>query len=320
MSQNVSVIIPCFNASKFICRAVESVLAQNEIPLPQIIIVNDASTDDTGEVIRGLAESHPNVEAYDNSKNLGPAGSRNYALSKVTGDWVAVLDADDAYEPGRLKRLMEAAEENSLDVIADLPLMYDLAADSFSPDQLSTSENEIELLSVSHFLGHDSESGLDLGLLKPVFSRRLLTEGLLRYPESIRHAEDCALYVSLVRSGLKFGLLREAYYIFSTRIGAISGAFSPGSVTQVDYLSIAQQARNMKTEFSAAGELDRELEGLLDAREARALLANRRYGWSVLRMREFGRLYNWLRQNPGNLISLLRVLVAKLLGHRGLPD
>ena len=317
---NISVVIPCYNASKFIGRSVMSVLSQIGIPTPQVILVNDASTDDTGDVIRNLAAENPSVEAYDNLVNIGPGGTRNYALSKAKGDWVAILDADDAYEPTRLKRLVEMAEKHYLDVIADLPIMYDLAAGELSPKQLPTSTGEVSLLNFTDFLEHDERTGLDLGLLQPIFRRRLLTEGLLVYPRDIRHAEDCALYISLARSGCKFGLLREAYYLFSTRIGSVSGLFSPGSVTKVDYLSIAKQAKEMREEFSAAGDLDSELDALLIRREANALHANRKYGWSVLRMREFKRLFSWLKQDPMNCIVLLRIILVKVAGHRGPPE
>jgi succinoglycan biosynthesis protein ExoO len=320
LNMKVSVVIPCYNASKFVGRAVASVLAQVGIPTPQIILVNDSSTDNTRAVIRELADEHASVEVYDTHENLGPSGARNLALSKVNADWVAVLDADDAYEPNRLKRLIEVAESEKLDIIADLPLMYDLMAKSLAPDQLPESKGNVSLLNFSDFLGHDDETGLDLGLLQPVFNTRLLSSGQLVYPETLRHAEDCEMYISLTKSGLRFGLLREAYYLFSTRIGAISRTFSPGSVTRVDYLSIAQQAKVMRANFMASGELDPELEKLLIERESRALLANRRYGWSVLRMREYRRLIRWLFQSPTNFFVLMKTIKVKIKGHRGLPD
>ena len=320
LDMKVSVVIPCYNASKFIGRADGSVLAQIGIPTPQIILVNDCSTDNTRAVITRLANEHESVEAYDTHQNLGPSGARNLALSKVNGDWVAILDADDAYEPNRLKRLIEVAESEKLDIIADLPLMYDLRAESLAPNQLQVNKGNVSLLHFSDFLGHDDETGLDLGLLQPVFKAGLISDGRLLYPETLRHAEDCELYISLTRSGLRFGLLREAYYLFSTRIGAISRRFSPGSVTRVDYLSIAQRAKVMRADFLASGDLDSELEKLLIEREQRALLANRRYGWSVMRMGEFSRLLSWLRQNPTNFVALVKIIMAKLAGHRGLPS
>lgn len=316
----VSVIIPCYNAARFVGRAVASALAQEGIAPPQVILVNDASTDDTAKVIRDLAAAHPTVEAHDNPENLGPAGTRNHALAKASGDWIAVLDADDAYGPGRLARLVARAEAEDLAVIADLPVMYDLGADAPAPEQLPTAPGEVSLLGFTDFLGHDAASGLDLGLLKPLYRRSLLDSGVLAYPEGVRHGEDCALYVALTRAGHRFGLLREAHYLFSTRVGALSGAFSPGSVTDVDYLSIARQARSMREDFAAEGILDPALETLLNTREEKALLANRRYGWTVLRKREFGRLGRWLRQSPENPKALARVIGAKLRGQRGLPE
>ena len=79
----------------------------------------------------------------------------------------------------------------------------------------------------ANFWTPDAETRLDLGLLKPIFRSDLKSKGLLHYPTHLRHAEDFALYAKLLRKGVRFVLLREAYYRFSTRM-ALSGGFSPG--------------------------------------------------------------------------------------------
>ncbi len=76
------------------------------------------------------------------------------------------------------------------------------------------------------------------------------------------------LYVTLLRQGLAFGLLREAHYIFSTRIGAVSGRFSPGSVTRVNYRGLARQSAALATDLAASDELTPVLDDLLTLRRA----------------------------------------------------
>lgn len=315
----VSIVIPCYNAAQFLPRAVASALAQTGIAPPQVVLVDDGSTDDTARVMADLAARHPSVEAHANPRNMGPAATRNRAIAQATGTWIAVLDADDAYLPGRMARLTAVARDRRLDAIADLPVYYDLAADCRAPRQMPAPGGVTEL-GFADFLGHDAETGLDLGLLKPVFHRDLLVRGLLRYPEQVRHGEDCALYVALTRAGARFGLLREAHYLFSTRVGAVSGRFSPGSVTPVDYPSLARQADALRATLAAEGALDVDIDRLLDARKAHVLQLNRRYGWTLLRKAQMGRLRAWLAQDPGNRRALWRVLRAKLGGQRGMPD
>lgn len=313
---SISVIIPTYRAADFVTRAVASVLAQEGIETPQVILVDDASGDATGAVIADLAAHHETVEAYSNPQNLGPAGTRNRAIERATGDWIAVLDADDAYAQGRLARLIAVADAENLDAIADLPVFWDLAADCAAPDQLPQS-GVVTRPSMVDFLRLDPETGLDLGLLKPVFRRRLVQTGLWQYPENIRHGEDSALYLTLVQAGVRFGLLHEAHYKFSTRVGAVSGTYSPGSVTDVDYLAVIAQTETLRAHLAATGALTAELASVLDARRAYLLGLNRAYGWTCLRKGDWRRLRRWLAQGSGNAKALADVAWAKLRGHRG---
>jgi len=99
----VSVIIPTYNAQKFVGRAIRSVLAQTRLP-QEIIVVDDGSTDGTGEAIRREFGSQVRYHYQD---NRGPSAARNAGIRLSTGDWVAFLDADDTWQPEKLE-LQEA--------------------------------------------------------------------------------------------------------------------------------------------------------------------------------------------------------------------
>ena len=318
---SVSVILPVYNAEAYLRRAVLSVEQQDWAGDLQIVIVDDCSTDGTGVVVAELAAADPRIVVLSCAENQGPAAARNLGIDHATGDWLAVLDADDAYAPARLSRLVATAQEEQLDAIADLLVLYDLAADCRAPesDQYPAS-GEVQQLKLEDFLKNDPETGLDLGLLKPVFHRSLEETGLLHYPSHLRHGEDCALYIALVQAGKRFGLLREAHYLFSTRIGVVSQKLSPGSVTDVDYRSVAAEADRLRSVLRDRGDLDQNIDALLAARVATALKQNRRYGWSMLRRKEWRRLARWFRKNPKNIGTLLSVIGSKAAGHRGLPD
>lgn len=314
----VSVVIPAYNCARFFPRALASVQAQEGVTL-EIVAVNDASTDDTLAVLRRLAAGEPRLRVVDNPRNLGPAGTRNAGIAAARGEWVAGLDADDAFAPGRLARLIATAEAEGLDIIADLLVLFDLAAGQAAPEQMPAS-GKVDRLRLADLLRPDPETGLDLGLLKPVFRRRLARDGLWRYPGELRHGEDFALYFDLVGRGIPFGLLREAHYLFSTRIGAISGEYSPGSVTKVDYRGVAAHAADLARRTRAGAAPDPEVLTLLEERQARLLRMNRIHGWTALRKRNWGQLRFWLGQHPDNRGEMLRMMLAKLRGHRGLPD
>ena len=93
----VSVVIPCFNAERYIGEAIESVLSQT-VPGDEILIVDDGSSDDSAKVIAQVA-SHVR---YFRQDNQGISAARNNGLARATGACIAFLDADDLWTPDSL--------------------------------------------------------------------------------------------------------------------------------------------------------------------------------------------------------------------------
>jgi glycosyltransferase involved in cell wall biosynthesis len=93
----VSVIIPVYNTEKYIGKAIASILAQTFTDL-ELILVDDASTDNTYAICQKYAEADPRIRLYKNEKNLGMMPNWNHALTFVTGKYWAKLDADDWWE------------------------------------------------------------------------------------------------------------------------------------------------------------------------------------------------------------------------------
>lgn len=101
----VSVIMPAYNAEKFIDTAIHSVLIQ-DVPL-ELIIIDDCSTDNTKKVQENY-QSHYNIIYVKNECNLGAAASRNKGVALARGKYIAFLDADDYWLPHKLSRQLDA--------------------------------------------------------------------------------------------------------------------------------------------------------------------------------------------------------------------
>lgn len=97
MSDTVSVIIPAYNAEAYVARAIESVLAQTH-PAHEIFVIDDGSRDATAAVAGRFG---PPVVVL-RKPNGGPASARNHGARLATGEWLALLDADDWWFPGKL--------------------------------------------------------------------------------------------------------------------------------------------------------------------------------------------------------------------------
>jgi glycosyltransferase involved in cell wall biosynthesis len=106
MSRLVSVIIPSYNYAKFVPDAVESVLAQTYSTL-EVIVVDDGSTDDTQEVLKNRFGDRIRI-LYQENKGLPAA--RNTGIRNATGEFVALLDADDWWLPTKLEKQMAVME------------------------------------------------------------------------------------------------------------------------------------------------------------------------------------------------------------------
>ena len=127
----VSVVIPVYNAAAFVTQAVESALAQPEVR--EVVLVEDCSPDDSLAVCRQLAEKYPQVNLFQHpgGVNRGAGPSRNRGITKSTCPFIAFLDADDFYLPGRFTADCAIFEQQ-----ADCDGVYD-AVGMFFEDEAS---------------------------------------------------------------------------------------------------------------------------------------------------------------------------------------
>jgi succinoglycan biosynthesis protein ExoO len=232
-----SVVIPAYNAAPFIARALASALAEDPL---EVVVVDDCSTDDTRAAVTAYAD--PRIRLLSTETNSGPAGARNVGLAAARGDWIAVLDADDAFLPGRLARL-EALTEGA-DIVADNLSLFDKGADKVLGSGVRTIEGVITI-SASFFVEKARGNGedIDFGLLKPAFRRAFLEAHALRYPPGRRHAEDFDFCLACLVAGAVWRFTPEPGYIYTERWGTQSGAFSGQSQTKVDYFDVARATR-----------------------------------------------------------------------------
>lgn len=120
----VSVIMPAYNAEKYIEQAIRSVQKQT-VRSWELIVVDDRSTDKTAEQIRRLAAEDMRIIPVYSETNHGAAESRNIALRQCRGEFVALLDADDVWHPQKLERELERARKTDADIVYSSYAMID---------------------------------------------------------------------------------------------------------------------------------------------------------------------------------------------------
>ena len=225
----VAVIMPTFNSAPYVERALESVLAQT-VPVAEIIIIDDCSSDNTLEVVRRFARGRSSFKIIELDVNQGPSAARNVGIDAADTEWVALLDADDAWKPDRVEALLALAQEHKADFVADNQIFYDLVAGKEVPGGLQV-DWSYQIIDAATLFSNNiiEKSPLIYGILKPMMRRAFLSDKGLRYDESLRSGEDFILYAEMIFNGAHAILTSQAFYIYSTRVGAISNAASPAS-------------------------------------------------------------------------------------------
>lgn len=217
---DVSFVIAAYNTSATIGRAIDSALAQRGVTV-EVLVVDDASSDDTCDVVRSVAD--PRVRLIALEKNRGPGGARNAGLDAACGRWIAILDSDDEVEPDRLARMLARAEKANARIAVD---NLDVVSQDGSRDRMFP---EAELarqtqLTLPAFITSNAlfRSTHNYGYMKPVFLRAFLNDKALRFDESLRIGEDYLLLASALARGGRCVVEPTAGYVYHIREGSIS--------------------------------------------------------------------------------------------------
>ncbi len=276
MSKSVSVIIPAFNVASCISTAIHSALAQSLAPL-EIIVVDDASTDDTASIIADIARDHKTVRLIQMPLNRGAAAARNVGLENCSSDWIAILDSDDRYLPQRLEYLVAEAEEAGLDLAADNFYNYDAFADQIVgvaiPPELIGTCLPLDRYDFVRNCMTNMAGAVDLGLLKPILRRSFVEQQGLRYCADIRHGEDFIFYLTALVHRAKFAVFPGTHYVYTQRLGSVSGKHSALTRTRVDLSEVETVCRKIAT--SQLTDNDPQLANLLNLRADRMRAAKK---------------------------------------------
>lgn len=112
----ISVIMPAYNAERYIKTAIESVLRQTYDNL-ELIVIDDCSKDGTREIVSGFETQDSRVKLVRNENNCGVAMTRNKGLDLAKGKYIALLDSDDFWHADKLQKQFELAEKTNAGIV-----------------------------------------------------------------------------------------------------------------------------------------------------------------------------------------------------------
>ena len=236
----VSVIIPAYNAAKYIAEALDSVLAQT-LTSREILVINDGSPD-TAELERELEPYRESIE-YLKQDNQGAAAARNTGLRAARGEFVAFLDADDTWSPNFLQEQVAFIKRSNADLVyADALLVGQSPTAGRTFMQVQPSRGTVtpeSLLAVKATV-----------LTSTVLARKkhILDVGL--FDERLKRGHDFELWLRLARAGTRFAYHRKV--LGHHRI--VETSLSGGTISQLERTLSVFNAIKSRGNLSASEE------------------------------------------------------------------
>jgi succinoglycan biosynthesis protein ExoO len=224
---DVSFIIAAYNVELFIEAAVTSALQQTDVTV-EVIVVDDASSDQTADKVAALAGEEARLTLLRRKTRGGPSAARNAAMDAARGSWLAILDSDDLVAPQRSRRLLDLAAATSADVVADNFERFSDQGGHLSTMIESGPQPYAFFVDIATFLKGNAmfDSNARLGYIKPMLRTEFVRANNLRYQEEILIGEDYHLLLSCLLAGARFAVTSESLYRYRIREGSISWRLS----------------------------------------------------------------------------------------------
>ncbi|MEL6641670.1 MAG: glycosyltransferase [Pseudomonadota bacterium] len=294
----MSVIIAAYRASATLPTAVASALAQNGVTV-EVIVVDDASPDDTATIADGLAAADPRVRVIRLSENGGPGAARNAGFDAATGDWIAVLDADDSMATDRLVQMTAFGTERGANAVYDNLAV--VRADR--PDETDQTYLDAATFgapaqwNLVTFIKHNQArpGQPSFGYLKPVFQRAFLAQHNLRYAPILRNGEDFHLMLDALVAGASLWYFPAPLYRYTTGAASISSTLNLDHARHLIAASVDFIGENSQTlPRNAISEMEVRKRRLQDFATAETMLR-------ALKAKRFGKAIAALFTNPRGL-------------------
>lgn len=246
----ISVIVPVYNIEKYVSECIESIMQQTYQNL-QIILVDDGSTDKSGEICEEYASLDKRIEVI-HQQNGGLVVARKKGLEKAKGEYIGFVDGDDYIEPNMYQMLYDEIIKNSADIVHsalgtknEKRLVYKKELKEF----LSRSDKE-KFLTTAVF---GTQKYIEHSMCIKLFKSELVKESYSYVLNNMPYGEDLINFLICIMSCNKVVLLDEGYYHYRFRRDSISNKEELKSLWNV--LNLYENVCDVLAKFDCSVEL-----------------------------------------------------------------
>ena len=204
----VSVIMPTFNASKYLAGSIESILSQTYTNL-ELLITDDCSTDETRNILKEFSERDKRVKVKYLKENSGPGVARNRSIERAKGRYIAFCDCDDRWMPDKLERQIAHMRKHDCALCSSSYLICD-ENDKITGVNISPSHVTLGMLK------RDNK----IGCLTAIYDIKRL--GHKFYMPAIRKRQDWALFLNILKECQICFCITEPLAYYRQRVDSVS--------------------------------------------------------------------------------------------------
>jgi len=205
----ISVIVPVYNVEIYLARCLDSLLNQTLKEI-EIIVVNDGSTDNSGEILKLYEKKYPNRIKVLNKENGGLSDARNYGIPYATGEYIAFIDSDDYIEPEMYEKMYQKAKDENSDMV-ECDFLWEYPNKTVV-DTGKIYSNKREMFAYARVVAWNK-----------IIKRSILEETKIQFPKGLRY-EDVEFFYKILPFYNKVSFVKNPYVHYIQRDNSISNS------------------------------------------------------------------------------------------------
>ena len=213
----ISIIIPFYNAEKYMTRCLDAILAQTFADF-EVICVDDGSKDNTYQILQNYAKKDKRIKAYT-QENGGPSAARKTALAKTTGKYLMFCDSDDWYEPNMCQTMFDTIEQNNVDIVCCNTQVTDEQDNLHRIDALNYYINPQTGI---YPLTNEIIRKTNVVLWNKIWKKSLIDQYQINFPPCREYDDDC-FYLQYMSVAKKIMYIDDKLYNYFRRQDSVSG-------------------------------------------------------------------------------------------------
>lgn len=219
----ISVIIPVYNAEKYLKKCVDSVLSQTLKEI-EIILVNDGSTDKSGYICDEYAAKHQNIKVI-HQENLGASAARNAALNIAVGKYIGFVDSDDYISNDMYRQLYDIANTKQIDIVT---CNFNYVRNNIvTPGKVFLPENKvIQKEEIRKLVTNANKNHLLWFAVKSIYKASIIKQNNILYHPELRIGVETPFVLECMLCAKTMYYINIAHYFYEQ---------SPNSITRIKY-------------------------------------------------------------------------------------